>query len=673
MRSFLKKIDQVNILVARRIAFGGVLAILTLAALMILDIILRLIPFMEGIAGVNEFIEMFLSVAIAATFPAAVALRSHLRINILNSIEEQTKTWLNVFGSAILFWMFAILAWRVGSAAAVAQKLGTGTAMYELPHYPFYWVICGMLCICTVNQLIVFIGDVIEADRGYDLPLTEKIAEHDAHGTRPQSDLTNENMATTTASETQPISYKTPLAFIVALAISLAVALSFQSLIDVVSSGAKSAPGILAAIIVFVKLGLLLIFVPIAAASALLALTGNALILGVPQSLMVFATEATGFLTNPDVSVLPLFLIMAILASAAGVAEDVYRIAQALFGHLKGGLAMATIGGCAGFGAVTGSSIATVATIGRVALPQMKARGYGTTLSTGSVAAGGTLGSAVPPSGGLVVYAFLTETSLGQLFMAAMIPAAIAVLFYLILIGIWVRVSPRTIPSQEEFSWPETIKALRKGLAVFGLFTLVMGGIYFGWFTVAEAASVGAVYAFFIAYFRGKLKGDAFWKTMGEAASLTGMIYALIMGGLGLAFFFSVTGLPEFLSETVGGMNIHPLWVIAALMVVYVLLGAVMESFAILIITVPIVSGLILDLGFDLIWWGIIMLVVLEIGLVSPPIGMNVFVLHSLVGKEVSLTTIYKGVMPFVSADLIRLALLILVPSLVLWLPSTMF
>ena len=598
---------------------------------------------------------------------------AHLRINILTAMGEQTKAWLGIFGSALLFWMFAVLAWRVSSAAVVAQGTERATPIHELPFYPFYWVICGILCICSLNQLIVFIGDVVRADKNYDQAQPGKSAQHGAHGATPPPDSTGEALEAEALKDPEPFSYKTPLALVLALVISLAVAFSFQSLIDVLSSGAKGAPGTLAVIIILVKLGLLLVFVPIAAVSGLLTLTGNALILGVPQSLMVYATEATGFLMNPDVSVLPLFLIMAILASAAGVAEDVYRIAQALFGHLKGGLAMATIGGCAGFGAVTGSSIATVATIGRVSLPQMRERGYATSFSTGSIAAGGTLGALVPPSGGLVVYAFLTETSLGQLFMAAIIPATIAVTFYLITIALYVRVSPESVPSQEQFSWPETINAFRKGIAVFGLFALVMGGIYFGWFTVAEAAAVGAVYAFFIAYFRGKLKGATFWETMGEAASLTGMVYALIMGGLGLAFFFGITGLPEFLSKTVGGMNIEPLWVIAAMMVVYIFLGAIMESFAILIITVPIVSGLVVDLGFDLIWWGIIMLVVLEIGMISPPIGMNVFVLHSLVGKEVSIVTIYKGVMPFLMADIVKLALLILFPFFVLWLPSTMF
>ena len=665
MRDALERVDQVNVLVSRRIAFAGVLAILAIAFVVILDILTRLVPFVDAFHGLNEYVEMVLSVAIAATFPAAIAMRAHLRINILSGIGEQTKAWLNVLGSGMLFWMFVLLAWRIGDAASVVQVSQRATAIHEIPHYPFFWAISGLLVICSASQLIVFIVDAARADRDYDTQRSSGEAE--GHGPHASGDTGVQ------VDVAQPLGYKTPLALILAVVVSLAIALSFEFLIGALTGTAKSAPTILALIMIVVKLGFLFIFIPVAAVSAMLAITGSALIIGIPQSLTVFGTEGTDFLTNPDVSVLPLFLIMGILAAAAGIADDVYRLAQALFGHLKGGLALATIGGCAGFGAVTGSSIATVATIGKVSLPQMQQRGYSTKFSTGSIAAGGTLGALVPPSGALVVYAFLTEQSLGQLFMAAMIPALIAITFYMITISIYVRLTPTSVPTQESFSGHEAFAAIKRSVAVFSLFGLVMGGIFFGWFTVAEAASVGAVFAFCIALYRGKLKGDAFWRVMGEAASLTAMIYALIMGGLGLAFFFRITGLPEFLTNVVGGMDVAPLWVIAVLMVVYIFLGAVMESFAIMIITVPIVSGLILDLNYDLIWWGIIMLVVLEIGMISPPIGMNVFVLQSLVGKDVPLTTIYKGVLPFLTADIIKLTLLILFPSIVLLLPSIMF
>ena len=312
-------------------------------------------------------------------------------------------------------------------------------------------------------------------------------------------------------------------------------------------------------------------------------------------------------------------------------------------------------------------------TIGRVALPEMNRRGYATGLSTGCVAAGGTLGALVPPSGILVMYSFLTEVSIGQLFVAAMIPGLLAAVLYMMTVSVYVRVFPSSAPRTQKVDWGEMARAGRRGITVIALFILVMGGIYTGIFTATEAASVGAVAAFVIAVYRGKLKGAAFWNVMGETASITAMIYALIIGGLTFSFFVGITGLPELLVGTIGNLDLAPKAIIGIFMVVFVLLGAVMEAFAILIITVPILAGLIMDLGFDLIWWGIVMVAVVEIGVITPPFGVNVFVLKSMAGADVPLTTVFRGVMPFVFSAFIKLALLILIPGLVLWLPSTMF
>ena len=240
-------------------------------------------------------------------------------------------------------------------------------------------------------------------------------------------------------------------------------------------------------------------------------------------------------------------------------------------------------------------------------------------------------------------------------------------------VSVYVRVIPNAAPSADKIVWREIASALRRGSTVIGLFFLVMGGIYTGIFTATEAASVGAVSAFLIALYRGKLKGAAFWNVMGETASITAMIYALIIGGLTFSFFVGITGLPELLVETVGGLDLVPTAIIAIFMVIFILLGAVMEAFAILIITVPILSGLITDLGFDLIWWGIVMVAVVEIGVITPPFGVNVFVLKSMAGADVPLSTVFRGVMPFVLSAFFKLALLVLIPGLALWLPSTMF
>jgi len=232
---------------------------------------------------------------------------------------------------------------------------------------------------------------------------------------------------------------------------------------------------------------------------------------------------------------------------------------------------------------------------------------------------------------------------------------------------------PNAAPASEKIGSRELMTEFRRGLTVITLFAVVMGGIYTGLFTATEAAAVGVVGAFLIALFRGKLRGGAFWNVMGETASITAMIYVLILGGITLSFFLGLTELPEFLTKKVAGMDLAPLGIIALLLVVYILLGAVMESFSIMVITVPVVSGLITDLGFDLVWWGIIMLVVVEVGMITPPFGINVFVLKAVAGADLPLVTVFRGVMPFVGADMVKLALLVLLPALVLWLPSTMF
>jgi C4-dicarboxylate transporter, DctM subunit len=363
--------------------------------------------------------------------------------------------------------------------------------------------------------------------------------------------------------------------------------------------------------------------------------------------------------------------MMGAFASVAGLSEDIYKLAHVLVGHRKGGLALATIGGCAGFGALTGSSLATAVTIGRVALPEMRERGYSPDLATGCVAAGGTLGQLVPPSSAIVIYAILVEESIGSLFVAAIVPAIIATVFYMITVSLYIRIAKKSAPATERPSRTEVFAALRQSWGVVVLFGVVIGGIYGGVFTVNEAAAVGAGGAFLFALFRGKLHRDAIWEVMGETTQTTAMVYALIFGAVIFSFFIGTTGLTGIVTNYIGSLDLPAIWIIFLILFVYLLLGAIMDPFALMVITVPIVSPLIIDLGYDLIWFGIIMVVVVETGLITPPFGINVFVLKGVAG-DVPMQTIFKGVLPFVAADIIKLILLVLFPSLILWLPSTM-
>ncbi len=389
-----------------------------------------------------------------------------------------------------------------------------------------------------------------------------------------------------------------------------------------------------------------------------------ALFIGFPPALSAAGSEVTGFLTNSQVATLPLFLMMGSFAAAADISEDVYRLAHAVLGRFRGGLALATIGGCAGFGSLTGSSLATSAIIGRVSLPEMLGRGYSPAFATGCCAAGGTLGALMPPaSGPLILFALLSEASVGQLFVAALVPGLLAVALYFVTVALYVRISPASAPRSGDAEPGQLGRALRRIGPALLLFGSVLGGIYTGVFTATEAAAVGAFEAFLCALLRGKLKRNVFWQAMAETTATTAMIYGLIFGAQIFSFFVGVSDLTQTATQFVGGLDWPPIAIIAAILAVYLLLGSLMESFAVMVITVPIVTPLVLHLGYDILWWGVINLCVVETGLIHPPLGLNVFVLKGM-QPDVPMGTIYKGVFPFVIADLVKLAFLVLFPSI---------
>ena len=426
-------------------------------------------------------------------------------------------------------------------------------------------------------------------------------------------------------------------------------------------------------VILILLWALLILYVPLAVVMGLLGTLTAVLFIGLEPALTVLGNESVQFLTNSQVAVLPMFLMMGSFAVVAGMSGDIYELAHTLLAQRRGGLALATIGGCAGFGALTGSSLATVATIGRVALPEMSARGYSKSLATGCVAAGGTLGALVPPSIPLVFYALLTETSIGQLFVAAVVPAVIAVVFYLAAIAIYVRVVPDAAPAQQQRAkLAEVLRALRRAWAALLLLTVVVGAIYLGICTETEAAAIGAGGAFIAALARGKITRTTLLRVMGETTATTALIYLIITGVLVFSFSMGVTGLPQRMTEFVRGMDLAPIAVLSVILLIYLALGAIMDSNTVMFVTIPIVTPLITGMGYDLVWWGIINLVVLETGLITPPFGIHLFVLKSIAGTNVPLGTVYRGVLPFVYADLTKLILLVLFPALALWLPSTM-
>ena len=368
-------------------------------------------------------------------------------------------------------------------------------------------------------------------------------------------------------------------------------------------------------------------------------------------------------------SVVPLFILMGNFVTRAGMSRELYRAAYTLVGHFRGGLAMATVMACAGFGSVCGSSIATAATMTKVAYPSMKDHGYSGQLAAGAIAAGGTLGILIPPSTILVIYGLVTETSIGKLFAAGMIPGLLAVVMMCLTISFLTWRDPSSGPAAERSSWAERMDAMKDIWAVAFLFVIVMGGIYGGVFTTTEGAGIGAFGAFIIALLRKSLNWSVTLDILIESARTTGMLFMILVGALVFANFVNFTTLPNDLKNLVSTHNISPVTVMIAICAIYVILGAAMEELSMVLLTLPVFFPLVVSLGFDPVWFGIIIVLVVMIGLVSPPVGMNMFVVRNML-PELSTATIFKGVLPFVYTLVAVLALMVAFPQIALFLPQ---
>ncbi|PIE25081.1 MAG: C4-dicarboxylate ABC transporter permease [Neptuniibacter caesariensis] len=373
-----------------------------------------------------------------------------------------------------------------------------------------------------------------------------------------------------------------------------------------------------------------------------------------------------------SLSVIPLFILMGNLVTKSGLSQELYRASNAFLGHKKGGLSMATVVACGGFSAICGSSLATSATMAKVAMPPMRKYGYADSLATASIAAGGTLGILIPPSVILVIYGLLTETSIRELFAAGFIPGFMGILLYLAAVRYVVWRDPSAGPCGEKLSWGERFKALNGVWGVLILFTVVMGGIYMGVFTPTEAAGIGAGGAFLIALARKSLGWGSLFDILTDTARTTAMLFGVVIGALIFSNFINRAGLPAELLDFVTNLDVSPMMVILVILGIYIVLGMVFESLSMLLLTVPIFFPLVDSLGFDLVWFGIVVVVVTEISLITPPVGMNVFVLSAVL-RDVKAGTIFKGVTPFWCADIVRLALITLIPAIALFLPEILY
>lgn len=426
----------------------------------------------------------------------------------------------------------------------------------------------------------------------------------------------------------------------------------------------------LVALLGFVAMfALMAVRVPIGIAMGIAGVGGFALLSGMKPALNLLANVPLSVLTDYNLSVIPMFILMGAFASHSGMSTELFKAGRAWLGHRRGGLALASIAACGGFSAINGSSVATAATMTQVALPEMRRAGYNPGFSAGLIAAGGTLGIMIPPSVIMVLYGIMTETDITKLFAAGIIPGLMAIAFYCVVVAIVARLRPDALPRGERHGWAERFASLRPLWAVVVLFVFVLGGIYGGIFTVQEAAGVGAIGTLAIGMLRRRLGWKQIKAALIGALRVSSAIMLIVVGAYLFGYFLTITQFTQNAVEFLVHLPVGPYGVLALIMVGYLVLGAVMDELAMILLTVPIVFPAMMQLGFDPVWFGVIVVMAVTFGMICPPVGMNVFVINSI-ARDVPLGSIYKGTMPFIAVDVVRLLILCAFPALSLWLPG---
>jgi tripartite ATP-independent transporter DctM subunit len=416
---------------------------------------------------------------------------------------------------------------------------------------------------------------------------------------------------------------------------------------------------------------LMLVRVPIAASMAIVGVFGSAAIAGWPVALATLRQGPFERASSYTLVVIPLFVLMGFVAAQAGLSQNLFRAANVWLGHWRGGLAMAAVGGCAGFAAICGSSVATGAAMCTVALPEMRRFKYADSLSTGSIAAGGTLGLMIPPSILFVIYGIMTEQSIGKLLLAGIIPGFVETLLFILAVGIVTTLRPALGAAGPPSTWRERLLAVRGVWEVIVLFLIVIGGIYVGLATPAESAAFGAVGALVFGLARRTLAWRGLLSALDQTIRTTAMVFFIVIGADLFGYFMALSQFPMRLAGWFTHMQVAPVVVLWSIIATYIVLGALMDELAMILLTVPIFFPIVKSLGYDPIWFGVVIVVVVQIGLIAPPIGLNVFVIGGI-ARDVPLTTIYRGIMPFLAAMIVLLVLLTLWPQLALLLPGTM-
>lgn len=416
---------------------------------------------------------------------------------------------------------------------------------------------------------------------------------------------------------------------------------------------------------------LLALGVPLGYAMALVGFAGFALLIGPDAAVYSAGQVIFDNVMSFDLSILPLFILMGSFIARSGLAEDLFGVAEAFLGHRRGGLAMSTVAACGGFSCVCGSSMATVATMAKVALPSMRQRGYASSLASASIVSGGTLGILIPPSTTLVIYGIITETNIGKLFMAAVLPGLIAVSLLMLAVLTTVLLHPESGPRSERQGWRKRLFYLRRTGGVIVLFVGMMGGIYLGVFTVSEAAGIGAAGSLLFVLWRRALTWRVLKDALTDAALTTATIFVILFGALIFANFIEVTGLPGELKAWVASSHLTPIALILMITAVYFVMGMVLEILSMMLLTVPLFLPMVTAIGYDPVWFGIFVILVCELGLITPPVGLNLFVFRAT-ACDISVAAISRGLIPFIIALLAVVGIIVSMPEVVSFLPGMM-
>jgi len=415
----------------------------------------------------------------------------------------------------------------------------------------------------------------------------------------------------------------------------------------------------------------MIIRVPVGFAMGIVGVLGFGAVVGIGPTLQLMAKVPLTVVTDSNLSIIPMFILMGVFAGRTGISVELFNAARNWVGHVPGGLALSSLLSCAGFAAINGSSIATTATMTQVALPEMEKAGYDSSLSAGVIAAGGTLGIMIPPSSALALYGIITDQNISKLFMAGILPGFLGILIYGITIRIIAALKPEAYPKESRVRWSERFSSLTNIWAVILLFVFVIGGIYGGFFTVTEASGIGAVGTWILGVLRGRLNFSKTIDCLIEALSISASIFMIVIGAMMFGYFLTITQATQNINAWLLDLPIGPLGILSIIIIMYLILGALMDEIAIAFLTLPIIFPAIVSLGFDPIWFGVVFVMVCTLGMIMPPVGMNVFVINSI-ATHLSIGKIYRGVTPFIFADLLRLVIIIAFPIISLLIPMSM-